>query len=206
MIREGVRVDDIAEIENIPKRLVSVLEHSIALREGEGTKLERLMDLLKENTLLSQSNIELKDYAAKQLGKWLVQAGMQPGQIHISTGLSIHKCRHLYQQVRAVFDTEEAFIPMPQTFISRLVMSIFASHYLYLQSQSDTRSIQLPNVVVAWSRTVDEVINSRLDELAGFDRKGSSSKPPSLNDGGADLFKRVTFDQVLKSVESSRER
>ena len=36
--------------------------------------------------------------------------------------------------------------------------------------------------------------------------KGSSSKPPSLNDGGADLFKRVTFDQVLKSVESSRER
>lgn len=81
MIREGVRVDDIAEIENIPKRLVSVLEHSIALREGEGTKLERLMDLLKENTLLSQSNIELKDYAAKQLGKWLVQAGMQPVRI-----------------------------------------------------------------------------------------------------------------------------
>ena len=38
------------------------------------------------------------------------------------------------------------------------------------------------------------------------DTKGSSSKPPSLNDGGADLFKRVTFDQVLKSVESSRER
>ena len=38
-----------------------MLEHSIALREGEGTKLERLMDLLKENTLLSQSNIELKD-------------------------------------------------------------------------------------------------------------------------------------------------
>ena len=36
--------------------------------------------------------------------------------------------------------------------------------------------------------------------------EGSSSKPPSLNDGGADLFKRVTFDQVLKSVESSRER
>ena len=86
MIRDGVRVDDIAEIENIPKRLVSVLEHSIALREGEGTKLERLMDLLKENTLLSQSNIELKDYAAKQLGKWLVQAGMQPGHIHISPG------------------------------------------------------------------------------------------------------------------------
>ena len=170
MIREGMPIEEIADIENIPPRLVAVLEHSIALREGEGTKLERLMDLLKENTLLSQSNIELKDYAAKQLGKWLVQAGM-PGQIHICTGLSIHKCRHLYQQVRAVFDTEEAFIPMPQTFISRLVMSIFASHYLYLQSQSDTRSIQLPNVVVAWSRTVDEVINSRLDELAGFDRK-----------------------------------
>ena len=40
----------------------------------------------------------------------------------------------------------------------------------------------------------------------GVEIKGSSSKPPSLNDGGADLFKRVTFDQVLKSVESSRER
>lgn len=41
---------------------------------------------------------------------------------------------------------------------------------------------------------------------SAFVAYGSSSKPPSLNDGGADLFKRVTFDQVLKSVESSRER
>ena len=41
---------------------------------------------------------------------------------------------------------------------------------------------------------------------SGESFEGSSSKPPSLNDGGADLFKRVTFDQVLKSVESSRER
>ena len=73
MIREGMPIEEIADIENIPPRLVAVLEHSIALREGEGTKLERLMDLLKENTLLSQSNIELKDYAAKQLGKWLVK-------------------------------------------------------------------------------------------------------------------------------------
>lgn len=57
MIREGVRVDDIAEIENIPKRLVSVLEHSIALREGEGTKLERLMDLLKEKEALQNPHL-----------------------------------------------------------------------------------------------------------------------------------------------------
>ena len=56
-------------------------------------------------------------------------------------------------------------------------------------------------------------VNSMLNETTQtheffriYDVKGSSSKPPSLNDGGADLFKRVTFDQVLKSVESSRER
>ena len=52
--------------------------------------------------------------------------------------------------------------------------------------------------VNAMDRLTDDVINELI--------QGSSSKPPSLNDGGADLFKRVTFDQVLKSVESSRER
>ena len=50
----------------------------------------------------------------------------------------------------------------------------------------------------------DELSPYLISKITG--RKGSSSKPPSLNDGGADLFKRVTFDQVLKSVESSRER
>jgi len=45
-----------------------------------------------------------------------------------------------------------------------------------------------------------------ISNYGDMDGVGSSSKPPSLNDGGADLFKRVTFDQVLKSVESSRER
>ena len=36
--------------------------------------------------------------------------------------------------------------------------------------------------------------------------KGSSSKPPSLIDGEANLFKLGAFDRGLKSVESSRER
>ena len=35
---------------------------------------------------------------------------------------------------------------------------------------------------------------------------GSSSKPPSLIDGEANLFKLGAFDRGLKSVESSRER
>ena len=36
--------------------------------------------------------------------------------------------------------------------------------------------------------------------------RGSSSKPPSLIDGEANLFKLGAFDRGLKSVESSRER
>ena len=36
--------------------------------------------------------------------------------------------------------------------------------------------------------------------------KGSSSKPPSLIDGEANLFKLGALDWGLKSVESSRER
>ena len=53
-------------------------------------------------------------------------------------------------------------------------------------------------------RSTHEKMGRDMEGSARF--YGSSSKPPSLNDGGADLFKRVTFDQVLKSVESSRER
>lgn len=60
MIREGMPIEEIADIENIPPRLVAVLEHSIALREGEGTKLERLMDLLKENTGITLLRLDLK--------------------------------------------------------------------------------------------------------------------------------------------------
>lgn len=57
MIREGMPIEEIADIENIPPRLVAVLEHSIALREGEGTKLERLMDLLKEKEALQNPHL-----------------------------------------------------------------------------------------------------------------------------------------------------
>ena len=61
--------------------------------------------------------------------------------------------------------------------------------------------------VNAMDRLTDDVINELIQLcLPNYHIKGSYSKPPSLNDGGADLFKRVTFDQVLKSVESSRER
>ena len=61
----------------------------------------------------------------------------------------------------------------------------------------------LPNVTAG-----NRIINRGTYNIlwTGNQAQGSSSKPPSLNDGGADLFKRVTFDQVLKSVESSRER
>ena len=55
-------------------------------------------------------------------------------------------------------------------------------------------------------RTLEETLAYAAQETNLSWDTGSSSKPPSLNDGGADLFKRVTFDQVLKSVESSRER
>lgn len=85
MIREGVRVDDIAEIENIPKRLVSVLEHSIALREGEGTKLERLMDLLKENTL------ESEQYRIKRLRRKAVGEVARPGWYAARTNSHQHR-------------------------------------------------------------------------------------------------------------------
>lgn len=48
-----------------------------------------------------------------------------------------------------------------------------------------------------------EVVLFRMDKR-GF--QGSSSKPPSLIDGEANLFKLGAFDRGLKSVESSRER
>ena len=41
---------------------------------------------------------------------------------------------------------------------------------------------------------------------SGKNIEGSSSKPPSLIDGEANLFKLGAFDRGLKSVESSRER
>ena len=136
MLMDGMKVSDIATKIGVSDHIVSVIEHTLVVR-GEGlTQLERLADLAVSADF-SLSNIEVKDYAAKQLGKWLIQAGMLPAQVHISTGLSIHKCRHLYRQVRLVFQTATSVIPMPQTLSARLVMSIFSAHYLFLQKQSD---------------------------------------------------------------------
>lgn len=169
MLMDGMKVSDIATKIGVSDHIVSVIEHTLVVR-GEGlTQLERLADLAVSADF-SLSNIEVKDYAAKQLGKWLIQAGMLPAQVHISTGLSIHKCRHLYRQVRLVFQTATSVIPMPQTLSARLVMSIFSAHYLFLQKQSDdSMSVQIPNVVVAWTRTIDEVYDSRIDLMDDFD-------------------------------------
>lgn len=170
MLRKGMSVEEVAKATGIGKRIVAYLSHALALREGSSERLERLEELAKLTTG-DFTNFAVKDYAAKQFCKWLFQAGMQPGQAHISTGLSIHKCRHLYRSVRAIFETAAAVIPMPFTLSARIVMSIFGSHYRYLQSTADSNSVQIAHVVVAWTRTVEEVVNNRFDLLPDFDER-----------------------------------
>lgn len=50
------------------------------------------------------------------------------------------------------------------------------------------------------------VKNGSFRNMIGNNICGSSSKPPSLIDGEANLFKLGALDWGLKSVESSRER
>ncbi len=89
-----------------------------------------------------------------------------------------------------------AFTKVCAAFFLFLCLIVNPVHFEVYQSWINGINYYL--ALAEWS----EVANTGVSMIP----KGSSSKPPSLNDGGADLFKRVTFDQVLKSVESSRER
>lgn len=168
-IQEGEVIDDIAADLSVSPYIVARLAHEWVLDEGNETKLERLETVAARNALVSSGNMELKDYAAKQLSKWLFQAGMQSKQVHICTGLSIHKSRHLYRQVKNAFSVAEALIQIPKTLPARLVMSMFSTHYSYMMDQAETNSVQIANVVVAWSRTLDEIRNMNLQQYVGMD-------------------------------------
>lgn len=165
LLDEGLLIEDVAQLCNVSQNVVSFIEHDVGLNAYVGISQERLEELADKNILLAQTHSDLRDYSSKQLGKWLIQAGLLPGQIHHCTALSIHKCRHLYRQVKALFNTAEQ-IPMPQSNVSRLIMSIFATHYLYYDGN---KQFQLEHAIVAWGRTIEDVINLRLDQLEGFD-------------------------------------
>lgn len=169
LLQEGKSATEAAQACGVTDSLAAVVEHSLAFRLVDQTQMARLDELAKESGSVSQLNMKEKDFAAKELSKWLVQAGMQPGQVHICTGLDVHKCRHLYRQMRRLFETEEALLPLPRTLVARVIMSIFATHYTYLQRASNTNSIQLNNVIVAWQRTCEEINANRINEWDGFD-------------------------------------
>ena len=168
-IGTGMPAEEIATELEVSKLIVTKLIHRQVLADSDEMKLERLQELAGTNTTISGSNIDIKEQAAKQLSKWLFQAGMIPGQVHLCTGISIHKARHIYKQTKSALDMSSAVIPMPQSLPSRIVMSIFSTHYTYLMEQTETTSVQVTNVIVAWSRTIEEVRNLNIDKLEGFD-------------------------------------
>ncbi len=172
LIRNGVPTNDIAKIFDVSPWIVSVMEHNLAKHGSDG--FMRILEIEQTNYVMTKQNLELRDYAAKHLGKWLIQGGLMPGQIHICTALTVHQARHLYQQVRSFFSTEESVSQMPQTMMARLIMSIFSNHYLYLQKvflEHNDNTLQLENIVVAWTRTLEEVRQSGIAEMEDFDPK-----------------------------------
>lgn len=171
MIQNGKTAQEISKETGVSIGVISVIEHGIALREGEDNQLERLAELAKKNASLSDNQVEVREYLAKQLAKLLIRAGLQPGQVHNATGLSIHKCRHIYTDVRKLFQIDEALVPPPTTVVSRMILSIFASHYTYLQEVSGTTSVDIYNVIIAWTRTIDEVIGNHIDQMEDFDSR-----------------------------------
>ncbi|WP_443743358.1 hypothetical protein [Sutterella sp.] len=175
MLREGKDVQQVSDHLNVPVSLVAALDHQLAINDGGLSILERLTEVASENLRLSEVQQEEKEKAAKQLCVSLLHAGMKPAQIHITTGLSINICRHIYQRMRKQYDLPDAAIPMPTNIASRLVMSIFATHYTYLQAESEINlihlgnMIHLGNIVVAWMRTVESVTGAQIDKLPEFD-------------------------------------
>ena len=173
LLRQGMSIEDVSRQTGISRRIIAVLDHSLAVKEGDTIRLERLEELTVRGPE-TEENFEIKDSNAKLMCKWLYQAGMLPGQVHICTGLSIHKCRHLYRAIREYArkhncEPVSAMVPMPLTLSARLVMSIFGVHYKFLQKHVDTNSVNPAHVVVAWTRTIEEVINNRFDLLADFE-------------------------------------
>lgn len=169
MILEGRSLEDISQLVRVELAIVMRIYQDMMLRRGDSCQLERFNQLAAHNLAVSPSKVEALEEVAKAQGVWLLGAGLQPPQLHIASGMTIFKCRHLETLVKTKYSRIRAAIPIPETLSARIIISIFASHYLYLQKVACETSVTLLHVVIAWLQTIQEVAAAKLDQMDDYD-------------------------------------
>lgn len=171
LLQRGVSIDDVSARFDVAPHFVVGIERGLTFHGGMKVVLDRLHELNQAKLPTLNQTINQVESNTKGIATLLIRGGMQPGQVHIATGLSIHKCRHLFKLVRERMEVAESLLPLPETLSGRLVMSIFANHYLYLCERTGSISVLIDNVITAWSQTKNEVAGNGIDLLPDFDPK-----------------------------------
>ena len=180
-LQQGVSIDQIVQDLEVSRNIIHYLNNDLAIKEKKLAKLERLDTIARCDMALAEEFkknvdpiLETAEDRAKQFAKWLIVAGMRSKQVYLVTHLSIHVCRHFYKTIKKAREVNTAALPLPTHLTARIIYSIFATHYQYLQSRLDIESstnINIRNVFVAWMRTMDEVVQSGFTDLEKFDHR-----------------------------------
>lgn len=168
LLKEGTNVEDIAKRLSVSETIVSVIEHNLAQNHSAPCTLELLHEIEGKNNLAGREYRNNQDDYAKQLGRCLVDAGLNPGQIQMITGLSIHKCRRLFANRGRGSIPEDVMASPEPKMAFRIIASLFAAHYLYLRGANESNTIELSHLIVARDRMLADVVKYGIYSWPGF--------------------------------------
>lgn len=169
LILEGRSLEDISQLVRVELAIVMRIYQDMMLRRGDSCQLERFNQLAAHNLAVSPNKVEALEENAKAQGVWLLEAGLTPAQLHIASGLTIYQCRHLSDITAAKYSFIRSATPVPDTLCARIITSVFASHYIFLQNVACETSVTLLHVVIAWLQTMQEVTAAKLDQMDDYD-------------------------------------
>lgn len=170
MLASGHSVKEIGEYLDISDTAIYFYRNVEALKAFESSVLLGFADVINSNLDVDPALRERQTRKAKRFAEWLARAGCTPGQIHVSTGLSIYQSRAIIRELMADNQIEEPIKTIPQSLTARLVMTIFARHYKYISAQTNSNnSIDLGNIIASWTRTLEEIKDWRIERNPDFD-------------------------------------
>ena len=175
MLRENVPVSEIAKVLKVDPIIVRHIDHEWICEEllrDDSDGIETIDELVTSTDKDEVEHGKAVENDRKQLAILLTNFGVPTNQIHLATKLSIYSVRSIIDQQKKSGQIIEESCTLPQTIVSRIIVSIFINHYNSIDNEIDDLMTspesesneynELNKIVVAWLRTKEEIKSSGL--------------------------------------------
>ena len=175
MLRENVPVSEIAKVLKVDPIIVRHIDHEWICEEllrDDSDGIETIDELVASTDKDEVEHGKAVENDRKQLAILLTNFGVPTNQIHLATKLSIYSVRSIIDQQKKSGQIIEESCTLPQTIVSRIIVSIFINHYNSIDNEIDDLMTspesesneynELNKIVVAWLRTKEEIKSSGL--------------------------------------------